>query len=98
MTFAALQSRLNAKALERFGAVHSVDGQDVQGDFVSPGKKFTINDVSFEAQQPLLVVVDGDVPADPDEKPVVCEGTTYAIQRVESDGHGLSVLYLQRGK
>lgn len=97
MSFAALQDRLNAVALRRFGVQHMLDGQTVLGDFVAPGKRFTVSDVVFEADQPMLVVADGEMPADPVGKLAVCENVTYTVMDARPDGHGLSVLYLQQG-
>lgn len=97
MTFADRQTRLNVKTLKRFGDLHLLNGVSVQGDFVKPGKKFTLNDVTFEAHQPMLVVADGDVPADPVGLPAVCEAVTYTMQDVKPDGHGMTVIYLQTG-
>jgi hypothetical protein len=98
MTFAALQTRLNVTALKRFGAQHLVDGVAVQGDFVKPGRKFTISGVDMTASVPMLVAADGEVPANPVGKPATCEGVTYEVMDAKPDGHGLTVLILQKGK
>lgn len=98
MAFAALQSRLNVTALKRFGAQHSLGGLPVQGDFVRPGKKFTIGGVDMMSAQPLLVVADSEVPADSVGKAAICEGVTYEVMDAKPDGHGLTVVYLQKGR
>jgi hypothetical protein len=96
MTAATRLARLNAKALARFGAVHQLDGGDVQGDFVRPGKTFTLSDgMEMQARVPMLVVADGDVPAAPYGKAAVCEGGNYTVQEIRPDGHGLTVLELE---
>lgn len=96
MTYAARQTRLNAKALRRFGVLHQINGAPVQGDFVKPGKTFTLSDgQQIQATVPMLLVADGDVPVDPVGKPAVCDGDAYTVQEARPDGLGLTVLELQ---
>lgn len=96
--FAQLLDRVNATALARFGGQHTLDGVAVQGDFVLPGKTFTISDFQekIQARTPLLIVADGDVPAAPVGKPAVCDGVNYTIEEARPDGFGLTVLELQK--
>lgn len=98
VAFETLQNRINATALKRFGALHSLNGAPVQGDFVKPGKRFTISGVDMMASAPMLVAADGEVPANPVGKSAVCEGVTYTVMDAKPDGHGMTVLILQRGK
>ena len=97
MTAAARLARLNAKALRRFGAEHVLDGLPVQGDFIRPGKTFTLGDgMAMVARVPTLVVADGDVPAAPVGKTATCEETDYTVQEVLPDGFGFTVLELEK--
>jgi hypothetical protein len=97
MTFADKQARLNAKALARFGEEHQLDGGPVQGDFIKPGKTFTLSDgVGMQARVPTLIVADGDVPVGPVGKSATCEGDTYTVEEARPDGHGLTILELQK--
>lgn len=97
MTAATRQARLNAKALKRLGALHSLNGVDVQGVFTKPGKNFSLSDgIGIAARVPTLVVADGNVPANPVGKPAVCEATNYTVQEALPDGHGLTVLELEK--
>ncbi len=100
-TNAERQARLNAKALARFGAEHTLNGVPVQGDFVKPGKTFTLSDsMEITARVPLLVVADGDVPAAPVGKAAICvddqgDSANYTVMECQPDGHGLTVLELE---
>lgn len=97
MTYADRQTRLNVKALARFGALHSLDGVQVQGDFALPGKTFTLSDAQqIQANVPMLLVADGDVPANPVGKPAVCNGQAYTVEEARPDGLGLTILELQK--
>lgn len=90
-------NRLNAAALRRFGVVHQLNGGPVQGEFVKPGKIFTLSDgVGITSRVPTLVVADGDVPVEPVGKLAVCEGDTYKVEESLPDGQGLTVLELSK--
>lgn len=97
MTAATRIARLNAKALRRFGAEHLLDGQTVQGDFVQPGKTFTLSDgIPMQASTPVVVVADGDVPDAPVGKAFVPDvGGNYTVRLDRPDGFGLTVLDLE---
>lgn len=96
MTAADRLTRLNAKALRRFGEEHQLNGEPVQGQFVKPGKTFTLSDgIGIQARVPTLVVADGDVPAAPVGKLAVCEGGNYRIEEALPDGYGLTVLEMK---
>lgn len=96
MSYADRQARLNAKVLERFGAPHQLNGDTVQGDFVLPGKTFTLSDgMEMQARVPLLVVADGNVPDAPVGKAATCGGTAYTVAECRPDGMGLTVLELE---
>lgn len=89
-------ARLNAKALRRFGALHKLNGRDVQGDFVRPGKNFTVGDaMGIAARVPSLVIVDADVPAGPVGLSAECDGETYTVAEALPDGFGFTVLELE---
>lgn len=89
--------RLNTLVLRRFGVQQLLDGAPVQGDFVKPGKTFTLSDgIPVMARVPTLVVADGDVPADPVGKAAVCDGLTYTVEECCPDGFGLTVLELKK--
>jgi hypothetical protein len=97
MTAATRLSRLNAKALGRFGASHQINGAPVQGWFVQPGKTFTLSDgIGIAARVPTLVVADGDVPVNPVGLGAVCENQAYTVQDVTPDGLGLAVIELEK--
>lgn len=97
MSFDAARDRVNATALQRFGEEHLLDGVTVRGDFVKPGKTFTLSDgMGIAARVPTLVVADGDVPADPVGKIANCEGEDYSVELDTPDGLGLTVLELQK--
>lgn len=97
MAFAQLQDRVNAIALARFGALHQLNGVPVQGDFIKPGKTFTLSDSQeITARVPVLVVADGDVPVAPVDKAAVCEGVNYTIVEALPDGFGYTILELQK--
>lgn len=97
MSYAARLASLNAKALLRFGAQHLLDGQTVQGDFILPGKTFTLSDgMEVQARVPMLVVADGDVPVDPVNLSAVCDEVDYTVEEALPDGFGLTVLHLKK--
>lgn len=96
MTAADRLHRVNAKALRRFGDEHQLDGAPVQGQFVRPGKTFTLGDgIGIQARVPTLVVADGDVPVAPVGKTAVCDGGNYTVEEAQPDGWGLTVLELK---
>jgi hypothetical protein len=97
MTAASRLSRLNTKVLKRFGELHLLDGEQVQGQFVQPGKTFTLSDgIAIAARVPTLVVADGDVPDAPVGLAAVCEDEDYTVQEVNPDGLGLTVIELEK--
>lgn len=97
MTAASRLTRLNTKVLRRFGAPQQLAGQAVQGQFVLPGKTFTLSDgIEIQARVPLLLVADADVPAAPVGQAAVCEAQGYTVQEARPDGLGLTVLELER--
>ena len=52
--------------------------------------------VEFESRNPVLLVMDADLPADAHDLPVTVRGVEYEVINVEPDGTGLSVLQLRR--
>jgi hypothetical protein len=97
VSYASLQARVNATALARFGIDHVVNGVTIRGDFVRPGKIFTLGDgMEAIARVPMLIVADGDVPDQPVGKLATCDGQDYEIEETKPDGLGLTVLELRK--
>lgn len=90
-------ARANAAALRAWGDTHVLAGVAVQGDFLQPGKTFTLSDgVGITARVPTLVIADGDVPANVVGLVAVCGDGTYRVEEVLPDGAGLTMLELAR--
>jgi hypothetical protein len=97
MTAATRIARTNGKMLRRFGDVHQLAGVPVQGQFVRPGKTFTLSDgIEIAARVPMLLLADADVPIAPVGSQAVCEGLTYSVQEARPDGLGLTVFELEK--
>ena len=95
MSFAALQSRVNATALKRLGVDVLLDGVTVRADFAAPFAQGYMDGVSAEARAPQIVLDSASVPSSVDGKTVVAGGTTYTVVGHKPDGFGLSTLLLE---
>lgn len=95
MSFAALQSRVNATALNRLGVDVLLDGVTVRADFAVPYAQGYLEGVSAEARAPQITLQSTDVPAAVDGKTVVAGGTNYTVVGHKPDGFGLSTLLLE---
>jgi hypothetical protein len=91
-------SRLNARALRRFGVLVQLDGVPVQGDYVAGQRARDVDGMPVSATDPMCTVSTSDVPAAPVGKLLVhpTEGT-FKVMDLEADGFGLTVLKLQKG-
>ena len=102
MDWTALQARTNAACLSAFGdATIVLDGVVVTGDFCEPSDQVYLDGVSAMATRPQVVVMDGDVPAEPVGKPCIAgplgqSPTAWLVADARPDGHGMTVLYLER--
>lgn len=96
MSFAALESRVNASVLKHLAnAQATLDGVAVQGIFkrayieTGPGMGMASTTPTFRLSSSL-------VPAAPVGKPMVVSGVNYAIAALEPDGTGMTLLILER--
>jgi len=96
MSFAALQSRVNATALKRLGEDVLLDGVTVRADFAEPYAQGYMDGVSAEAMAPQITLESTSVPASVSGKAVVARGTNYTVVGHKPDGFGLSTLVLER--
>ncbi len=95
MSFAALQSRVNATALKRLGEDVLLDGVTVRADFAEPYSQGYMDGVSAEARAPQIVLDSASVPANVSGKTVVARSTNYTVVGHKPDGFGLSTLILE---
>lgn len=102
MDWIALQNRTNTACLAAFGNPAIVlDGEVVAGDFHEPADQVFLDGVSAMASRPQVVVLDADVPAAPVGKTCLAGAagqpqTTWLVADAQPDGHGMTVLYLER--
>ena len=97
MDWSALQSRTNAACLAAYGdATIVLDGVVVTGDFCEPSDQVYLDGVSAMATRPQVVVMDADVPAAPVGKACTIGAATWLVADARPDGHGMTVLYLER--
>lgn len=92
---AALQDRLNALALSRFGQDVLLNYVTVRADFVAPYAGGTVDGMGVEARQPQVIVVTSSVPENVRGKPIVVNGVNYTVASHQPDGYGLSTLLLE---
>lgn len=92
----ALQARTNTAALAAFGAVISLDGVPMQGDFCAPGDQVFLDGVSAMATRPQVVVLSTDVPAAPVGLDCLAGGRHWRVADATPDSGGLTVLYLEQ--
>jgi len=95
MSFAALQSRVNATALKRLGEDVLLGGVTVRADFSEPYAQGYMDGVSAEARAPQIALDSASVPAAVDGVAVVARGTNYIVVGHKPDGFGLSTLILE---
>lgn len=95
MSFAALQSRVNATALKRLGEDVLLGGVTVRADFAEPYAQGYMEGVSAEARAPQMTLSSADVPANVDGVAVVARSTNYTVVGHKPDGFGLSTLVLE---
>lgn len=95
MSFAALQSRVNATALNRLGVDVVLDGVTVRADFCEPYTQGYMDGASAEARAPQITLNSDDVPAAVSGKTVVAGGVNYTVIGHKPDGFGLSTLLLE---
>jgi hypothetical protein len=92
----ALQERTNTAALAAFGAIITLDGVPMQGDFCAPGDQVFLDGVSAMATRPQVAVASADVPDAPVGRPCFAGGQSWRVADARPDGFGLTVLYLEQ--
>ena len=95
MSFAALQSRVNATALRRLGEDVLLDGVTVRADFAEPYAQGYMDGVSAEARAPQITLESTNVSAAVSGKAVVARSTNDTVASHKPDGFGLSTLILE---
>lgn len=95
MTWATLQSRVNAAALAVFGETVRVAGVDRQADFHEPDEAIDTGDGLVISRVPRVVLQSVHVPATPVGQPVLARGRNFTIADARHDGRGLAILELE---
>lgn len=91
----ALETRLNARALQVFGESVVVDGQAHQAEFHEPHEAIDMGEFSAVAAVPRIVMQSHLVPPAPVGKPVSVRFRNYRVADARPDGRGLTVLQLE---
>lgn len=92
---AALQTRLNATVLSRFGQDVLLNYNTVRADFVVPYAGGVIDGMNVEARNPQIIIATNNVPDNVRGKPVVANDVNYIVASHQPDGYGLSTLLLE---
>lgn len=98
MSFASLESRVNASVLKHLANVRlTIDGgAEIDGIFRNAPATVDVG-IGMTSSAPSLTVDTANVPADPVGRTVqIANGTTYRIAAQEPDGTGLTVLILEK--
>ena len=109
MSFATLQSRVNATAVKRLGEPVLLGGEEVSGIFDNGFALGNVGAFGMASTEPKLVMLSADIPPrviedwnrwfsepfDAVEQHAVVNGVTYKIVAIEPAGTGLSVLRLE---
>jgi hypothetical protein len=96
MSFAALQTRVNATAIKRLGQSVFVDGMAVTGIFENSSTFATHSQIGYEHTAPTLTVETACVPSPAVGVDVSIGNDDYVVFAHEPDGSGLSCLLLER--
>ena len=96
MTFAALQSRMNASVLRHLANAQAMlGGATIRGVFRNAYEAADVG-VGYAGTQPTLTVDTGAVPRDPVGQEVVIDDVAYLIAAHQPGGSGLDLLILER--
>lgn len=95
MSWAALESRLNAAVLAVFGETVRVAGVDVQADFHEPDEAIDTGDGVAVCHVPRVVLLAKDLPAAPVGRPVIARGRAFTVADSRQDGRGMAILELE---
>jgi hypothetical protein len=98
MPVTASQTRCNANALRKFGALVQLGGVPVWGDFSAATHEHEAAGMLVSASDPTCAVLDADVPANPVGRPFITQdGEAFTVRDLRSDDFGMTVLILQKG-
>lgn len=96
MSFAALQSRVNASVLRHLANVRVlIAGEEVDGIFRNPSQTLQIG-MGVADSRPTLSLNSAAVPSAPVGTEIEIDGVPYIISAEAPDGTGITVLLVER--
>lgn len=96
MSFAALESRVNASVLRHLANVRVlIAGEEVDGIFRNPAQTVQLG-MGVADSRPTLSLLSSAVPAAPVGMEIEIDGVPYIISAVAPDGTGITVLLVDR--
>lgn len=98
MPITPAQAACNANALRKFGGLVKLDGVDVLGDFTAALGEREVSGMLVSATEPMCIVLDSDVPANPVGKFLQVGTVVYTVRKAKADDMGFTVLSLQVGR
>ena len=95
MSWAALQSRVNAAVLSVFGETVRIAGVDVKADFHEPDEAIDTGDGMVVCRVPRVVALSSNVPSAPVGQAVIARTRNFVIADARHDGRGMAILELE---
>ncbi len=95
MSFATLEADLNAAVVAAFSnCTATMNGAPIVGVFDNRSVDQQIGGLELESTGPQFRCLTAAVPAPPNDRTLIVNGTTYTVHRREADNTGMSTLYL----
>ena len=95
MSFATLEADLNAAVVAAFSnCTATMNGSPIVGVFDNRSVDQQIGGLELESTGTQFRCLTADVPAPPNDRTLIVNGTTYTVRRREPDNTGMSTLYL----
>ena len=96
MSFAALESRVNASVLKHLANVRVlIAGEDVGGIFRNPSQTVQLG-MGVAESRPTLSLASSAVPSAPVGTELEIDGVPYIVSAEAPDGTGITVLFVER--